>query len=263
MTDWLVRRAGRPLNIAHRGGVEMYGPDLLDAITRAVAAGADAVEVDVQTTKDEELVVFHDRLFPAPVGGHPLGELTLAEARAVGAAGTPERLPLLADVLGHARTLGIPVLIDLKSADAAEPLVAVVTRQRAQAHVAVASFHYRPLVALARRGVAFPTVATVGFARAMGDPRGFLWTIYALRFSVRAARGIKARALLCQARRVSAHLVEAAHASGLALLVWDVTPETDVHRLARWGVDGMVTKDPTTAGRQMANEGKSAIHARV
>jgi glycerophosphoryl diester phosphodiesterase len=237
MSDWLVHRAGRPLNIAHRGGVDAYGTDLFDAVSRSVAAGADAIEIDVQTTKDQQFVVFHDRFLRTPTGLRRLDALTLEEAGL---------LPLLADVLRHARALGVRVLLDLKSNDAAERLVQLVMREQAAEQIAVASFHYRPLVALAALGTSIPGVATIGLARAMGDAPGFLWTVYALGFPIRAARAVKAQALLCRARRVSAGLVDAAHAEGLALLAWDVTPSTDLHRLVAWGIDGIVADDPRT-----------------
>jgi len=242
MSDWLFGRARRPLNISHRGGVDVYGPDLFDAVSRSVAAGADAIEVDVQATKDRELVVFHDRFLPTPTGLRRLDSLTLAEAQSVGV-GTKAGLPLLRDVLRHAGSVGVPVLIDLKSKEAIEHVIAVVTRERLRDRVALASFHYQPLVALAAVDTSIAPVATIGPSRAMSDLRGFFWTVYAMSFPVHAARVVKARALLCRARRLSARLVDSAHAEGLSILAWDVTPSSDLDRLVTWGVDGIVATD--------------------
>jgi len=245
MHDWLAHRTGHTLNIAHRGGVDAYGPDLLDAVSRSVVAGADAVELDVQTTKDQQLVVFHDRFLRTPAGPRRMGALTLAEAREVAPSGGTTTIPVLAEVLEHVRPLGIRVLLDLKSNDVAEELVRLVTRARVADRVAVSSFHYRPLVGVSRDATGIPTIATIGFARAMGDPRGFLWTLWAMSAPIRAARAIGARALLCQARRLSADFAEAVHAEDLALLAWDVTPSANVGELLQWGVDGIVSSNPT------------------
>jgi len=80
------------LNFAHRGGAGLYPENTLAAFRDAVARGCDGAELDVQLSKDGEVVVFHDfklrpdicRLNgkwiekPTPL----IKELTLAELRA-------------------------------------------------------------------------------------------------------------------------------------------------------------------------------------
>jgi len=53
------------LNFAHRGGAGLYPENTLAAFRDAVARGCDGGELDVQLSKDGEVVVFHDfRLKP-------------------------------------------------------------------------------------------------------------------------------------------------------------------------------------------------------
>jgi glycerophosphoryl diester phosphodiesterase len=53
------------LNIAHRGGAGLMPENTLAAFADAVARGADGAELDVQLSKDGEVVVYHDyRLKP-------------------------------------------------------------------------------------------------------------------------------------------------------------------------------------------------------
>ena len=53
------------LNFAHRGGAGLYPENTLAAFGDAVARGCDGAELDVQLSKDGEVVVFHDfRLKP-------------------------------------------------------------------------------------------------------------------------------------------------------------------------------------------------------
>src|SRR5690348_5655575 len=53
------------LNIAHRGGAALYPENTLAAFRNAVALGCDGAELDVQLSRDGEVVVFHDfRLKP-------------------------------------------------------------------------------------------------------------------------------------------------------------------------------------------------------
>jgi glycerophosphoryl diester phosphodiesterase len=55
----------RPWNIAHRGGAALKPENTLAAFADAIAHGADGAELDVQLTRDGEVVVFHDnRLKP-------------------------------------------------------------------------------------------------------------------------------------------------------------------------------------------------------
>jgi glycerophosphoryl diester phosphodiesterase len=53
------------LNIAHRGGAQLWPENTLPAFIAAARAGFHAAELDVQLTRDDRLVVFHDfRLKP-------------------------------------------------------------------------------------------------------------------------------------------------------------------------------------------------------
>src|SRR5580693_7227397 len=50
----------RPLIIAHRGFSSRYLENTLAAVRAAIELGVDFVEIDVQETRDGELIVFHD-----------------------------------------------------------------------------------------------------------------------------------------------------------------------------------------------------------
>ncbi len=56
MTAWNMLN---PLNIAHRGGAQLWPENTLPAFVSA-ARDFDAAELDVQLTRDDRLVVFHD-----------------------------------------------------------------------------------------------------------------------------------------------------------------------------------------------------------
>jgi glycerophosphoryl diester phosphodiesterase len=133
------------LNIAHKGGGGLWPENTLAAFAKACELGADGAELDVQLTRDNEVVVFHDfRLKPElcrDPGGRWLEkptpricELTLSELKRydVGrirpdtayAAEFPEveprdgeRIPTLAEVVGVVSRRERPFLlqIELKS----------------------------------------------------------------------------------------------------------------------------------------------------
>src|SRR5580704_2199226 len=134
----------RPWNIAHRGGAALKPENTLAVFSDAVARGADGAELDVQLTRDGEVVVFHDNRLKPDICRDLHGawltpptpkivDLTLAELRSydVGrarpaskyAAAHPdlvpvdgERIPLLSEVIEIVRFAPKPfyLFVELK-----------------------------------------------------------------------------------------------------------------------------------------------------
>src|SRR5262249_48415080 len=136
---------------AHRGASAEAPENTLEAFRRAIARGADALEMDAHATQDGAVVISHD-----PDGTRAAGvprricESSLAEVRgwdagfgfvagggggALGRRGL--RLPLLEEVLEVFP--GVPLNIDLK-APIAEAAVWRVRRHLAEDRVCLASF---------------------------------------------------------------------------------------------------------------------------
>jgi len=142
------------LNIAHRGGAGLWPENTRAAFAHAAAMGCDGAELDVQLTKDGEVVVFHDHRLKADLvrdvqdewldaPGPRVLDLTLEELQAydVGrarpgsgyaqahpdlAAQDGERVPLLADVVAIARAAKKPfrLFVELKTSFADRSLSA-------------------------------------------------------------------------------------------------------------------------------------------
>jgi glycerophosphoryl diester phosphodiesterase len=133
------------LNIAHRGGAGLRPENTIAAFAHAIALGADGAELDVQLSRDGEVVVFHDHRLKPEIcrtrdgswikGPSPaVHDLSLAELRGydVGRAdpGTDyarrhglvraadgERIPTLGEVIGLAKGArkAFVLLIELKT----------------------------------------------------------------------------------------------------------------------------------------------------
>ncbi|PYC76660.1 glycerophosphodiester phosphodiesterase [Streptomyces tateyamensis] len=114
--------AVRPIAVAHRGDPYRYRENTLASVAAAFAAGADAVEVDVQLTRDGVPVLLHDRTLKRLWGlDRPVARLTAAQLAAQRFAGG-ERVPTLAEALKlTAEQGGRRLLIDL---DDAQPVAA-------------------------------------------------------------------------------------------------------------------------------------------
>lgn len=89
-------------NIAHRGlhSRDKAVPENSLSAFRLAAEAGYAIELDVQLSKDGEVVVFHDDTLNRVCSVHArVDELTLAELKALRLCGTEETIPLFTEVL--------------------------------------------------------------------------------------------------------------------------------------------------------------------
>jgi glycerophosphoryl diester phosphodiesterase len=71
-----------PLNIAHQGGEDEFPSNTMYAFRRALAVGADMLELDVGVTKDGQVVVMHDTTLDRTTNGRgTIASHTLAQVR--------------------------------------------------------------------------------------------------------------------------------------------------------------------------------------
>lgn len=101
--------------IAHRGLHQnpAIPENSLAAFARAVEAGY-GIELDVQLTADDRLVVFHDETLERVCGDpRKLHELTFAELQELRLFGTEEKIPLFRDVL-ELIDGRVPLLVEIK-----------------------------------------------------------------------------------------------------------------------------------------------------
>jgi len=76
------------MNIAHRGFSGLYPENTLLAFTKALELGVDAIELDVQLSRDGEAMIFHDEDLQRTTGKKGwLKDLTREELRQLDASG--------------------------------------------------------------------------------------------------------------------------------------------------------------------------------
>ncbi|MCM3628473.1 glycerophosphodiester phosphodiesterase [Paenibacillus glycanilyticus] len=129
MTRRTIFNGMRGIAIGAHRGASAYAPEnTMAAFDRALDCGADLIELDVQLTKDGEIVVFHDLNTGKTTNGHgPLSDYTLAELRELDAgswfseAYAGQRIPTLAETLAWARNR-IWLSIEMKQAADCEDL---------------------------------------------------------------------------------------------------------------------------------------------
>ncbi|MEW4567292.1 glycerophosphodiester phosphodiesterase family protein [Tautonia sp. JC769] len=224
---------------AHRGAAHDAPENTLAALRAAIAAGADAAEIDVQLTADGEVVVFHDEDLMR-LAGDPrrLSELTLQEARAfdVGSWFGPEfrgeRIPTLDEALDEAGDrLGLNIELKLtRTQTDPAPLVRAVVdaldRKQAHARCVLSTLSY-PALAEVRRQAPSVRVGFIVF-EAVGDP-----TRLDLDFlSVRDA--LATDDFIARARR-----------RGRPVHVWSITDPDHFVTLVNRGVADVLTSNPS------------------
>ncbi len=224
--------------IAHRGGSLKGLENTLAAFRHAHDLGYRHLETDVHVTRDGALVAFHDEHLDRVTGaGGAIAELDWAELSALRVGGR-EPVPLLADLLRSFDDCHL--VIDPKVDAAVGPLVDAVRAAGAVGRVSLGCFSQRRLARLRRL---LPGVATsagpyeVRWAVAVRQLRLGPWALpprpASLNVPVRHGR----------IEIVDERLVALAHGRGVAVHVWTINEEAEMHRLLDLGVDGLVTDD--------------------
>jgi glycerophosphoryl diester phosphodiesterase len=114
----LLRSPGlaQPLVLAHRGGPALGPESTLATYQRAIDAGVQWLELDVQMSKDGVLVVIHDETVDRTTNGTgAVADLTFDELRKLDA-GEGQKIPSFDEAVALAKTSGVNLFPETKSA---------------------------------------------------------------------------------------------------------------------------------------------------
>jgi glycerophosphoryl diester phosphodiesterase len=238
------------LVIAHRGNAAHAPENTIESFAQAVALGVDALELDVHVTRDGVPVVIHDPTLGRTTNRtEAVAEMSSTRLRSAdaganfsrdGGASFPYRgrgltIPTLAEVLGEFP--GVPLLIEVKAAAAAQPIAQAVARAGATSRCVAAAMGAAAVAPL--RGSDLATGASAGdVVRLLGD------------VVFRRRPTDLPYAALCIPRFYSgiplpvASLARLARSAGAATHVWTIDDVGIARRLWSDGVQGVVTNDP-------------------
>ena len=228
----------RPEVIAHRGTPREHPENSLPGFARALALGADGIELDVHVTRDGVPVVHHDAVLGrpgvgGPLDGRPIAALAAAELvshELAPGVGVPTLAAVLALVRGRAT-----VYVEVKG-DGAEAAVAAAVRAYGP-QAPVHAFDHR--------------VPARVRALSPDTPCGILSESY-LVDTPHALGAAGARDYWPHRARVDAALVASVHAAGGRVIVWTVNDPAEARALARLGVDGICTDVPDVVAAALA-----------
>jgi glycerophosphoryl diester phosphodiesterase len=227
---------------AHRGAKVSAPENTLASFRAALDAGTDYVELDVQHTRDRELVVIHDGDLMRMVGDpRKVGELTLAEietidlGRRYDAKFAGERVPTLEQVIelvrGRAK-INVELKYNVPDPGLAPAVVDLLRRKDFLDQVVITSLDYAALKDVERLEPRRETghIVTAAVGNVVRTEADFL--------SLNSARA-------------SASLVRRAHAAGKGVAVWTVNDPEVMLRMIERGVDNVITDDPALLVRVM------------
>ncbi|MGG1639146.1 glycerophosphoryl diester phosphodiesterase membrane domain-containing protein [Paenibacillus sp. NRS-1760] len=236
--DQLVYVKWSVLLSAHRGDTLVAPENSLEAIRSSVAQSIDAVEIDVQMTKDGVVVLNHDynlqRMAGVPKRVSELDYEEIARLNIAKAGGEPDeivRIPMLSEVLGE--VLGkSKLIIDLKpygsGEQLAEHVVALIEQFDMVQDCYIQSFDRSTLQHIRSLNPEIKIGQILYFA--LGDLSLLDVDFYTI-----------------EQIMLTEQLVERAHKKGREVWVWTVNSERNLKEVLKFEIDGIITDYPARA----------------
>lgn len=229
-----------PAIIAHRGYSSEFPENTLASFAGAFDIGTDYIELDVQMTKDGEIVVFHDGSLKRITGAEgAVSDYTYEELLSMDAGSwfdpsfAGEKIPTLDEVLALTAGQGGKVYLELKDIGEVpgfeETVLETVREHEMTRQCIFASFNYSYLAHLKELD---ETVLILYNTMEAGEAILEEYPSDYYGFYLES---------------VTASLIEAAHGAGSRVFVWTVNEPAAMTRLRDMGADGIVTNCPGLA----------------
>ncbi|MFE3449684.1 glycerophosphodiester phosphodiesterase [Nonomuraea sp. NPDC059194] len=236
--------------VAHRGASAYAPENTLAAFELAEDLNADLFELDVQETRDHELVLMHDTtlarttdvesVFPGRAPWR-VGDFTLAEIRRLDAGSwfdggfRGERVPTLGEALREMNGSGLGLLLEVK-----EPHLYPGIEGRVADELRRTDWWSRLVVQ------SFDWGSMRAFHRLMPEVQVGLLGTPPTRDLARLAAF--ADQINPPYQDLSAAYVRRVHGRGMEVFAWTVDDPDDMRRMISYGVDGIITNKPDVLG---------------
>lgn len=234
------KEAVLPQIIAHRGYSSEFPENTLASFAGAFDIGVDYIELDVQITKDGEIVVFHDTALSRITGKEgTISDYTYEELLQMDAGSwfdssfAGERIPTLRQALELTAQNSGKVYLELKDigeVDGFEEAVLEITKQCKMTEQCIfASFRYDYLVHLKEMDASVQTLYNT------------------LSGKTNLAEEFPADYYGLYIETITAETVGALHQAGKQVFVWTANTPVELTAVQAMGVDGVVTNYPGLA----------------
>lgn len=243
----------RPEVIAHQGGKGQWPGETLYAFEQATKIGADILELDIRSTKDDQLVVMHNESVDTTTNGRGrVRQFTLKDLQKLDAGfrwtadggrtfpfrGKKLTVPTLEEVLEKFSDKRMSIEIKQSEPSLVEPLCKMIEKNRMEEKVLVASFSDRVIGQFRAR---CPKVATSASTQEF-------WRFH-LGHNDFGGAGPKPDCLqvkdkILAVQVITRRLVERAHKLNVPLHAWTVNDMAGMQRMIALNVDGIITDFP-------------------
>ncbi len=221
---------------AHRGASMFYPENTMAAFKGAVEQGAAWIELDVQETRDGEVIIMHDSNLKRTTGiDKNIWEVDYAQIQDVDAGSffnteyAGERIPLLRDAIAFAKEQGIRLNIEIKPTGHEVNLVSSTLDAVEEADFSdmcvITSQKYDVLRQVKARNEEIATVYVMGLA-------------YGAINRLKAADAFSIRST-----SITQSLVTDLHNRGLEVYAWTVDSRANINRMINLGVDNIITNN--------------------
>lgn len=229
---------------AHRGYSMKYPENTMKAFKEAEKTGADGIELDVQLTKDGEIVVIHDEKVDRTTNGAGyVKDFTFEELRKLDASYKnktllkKEPVPSLKEVFGWLIENELKCNVEIKSnaetfMKIEQPLIAMIREFSLEERIILSSFNHYSLVYCYRMAPEIE-IAPI-YAEGLYMP----W-VY--------AESIRAKGMHPNYKAAPNEIVKGALDYGIKVRPYTVNKEKDMRRLFEIGCTAFITDDPVTA----------------
>ncbi len=236
---------------AHRGASIKYPENTMAAFKGAVELNADWIELDVQQTKDNKIVVSHDSNLKRVTGvNKDISDMTYDDIKDLDAGSffsdkyKDERIPLLEDVIKFAIDNHIRLNIELKPTgkeiNFEKNVVDLINKYNFKDRCVVTSQTHEVLKNVKEYDSSIKTVYVMSLAL------GNITEIeYADAFSVEASS-------------VNESLVRKVHNSGKEIYAWTVNKESSINHMIDMNVDNIIT-DNIELAKELVNTSNYSI----
>ncbi len=245
MFSWLEPKR-KPVIVAHRGSSATTPENTLAAFRQAIRDGADAIELDVHLSKDNEVVVIHDATLRRTTSGRGrVRDYTFRELQKFGAGEwfhqrfSSERIPSLREVF-EVVPARVGINIELKYTGASgrpdelvKRVVGIVHETRRKESVLISSFHHSSIKKVKQLDSSILT----GCLYHPVTGRAHL--------PVRAVVLSRADVLILSRRYCTRRLVEKAHRHQLTVGEYTIDTKRQIERAMRSGAAVIFTNNPS------------------
>ncbi|MFC6463613.1 glycerophosphodiester phosphodiesterase [Marinilactibacillus sp. GCM10026970] len=229
------------LNFAHRGFSGQFPENTMLAFEKAVEAGADGIELDVQLTSDGEVVIFHDDTLERLTNGKgTLTEFTLSELQKLSvhsqknAEIQDQNIPTLREYLSWVSNTGIVTNIELKTASGdptglEQKVLELLEQFDIKEKIIISSFYVENMIRV---------------KQLESDVQTGLLTIDCSEKTIQKAVDIGMDYFHPVASQLNETVIEQIHQFGLKINMWTINEESDLEKAEAAKLYGIITDYP-------------------